>query len=176
VSTVSFARIRIGRAPSIVAVAVAIATLAAIGFTLPAEAATNPPALHMTAGPFHDTQRISLSVGPNHYFAAYSHVNILECADPKGSKKKLPTNVSGCDGNTIQANTVLVNKNGSFSEHGYELFALPNTPLLGETPDTRPVCNQTKMCVLYVGQNQERFTAPKIFSTPFEIRKSGKHS
>jgi hypothetical protein len=165
---------RIARVRSIIAVA--IATLTGIAIGLPAGAVASPPPLRLTVGPFHDTQRISISVGPNHFFAPYSHVNILECADPKGSKKYLPTSVSTCDGNTIQANTVLVNKDGSFSEHGYELFALPNRIALGEPRDNQPVCNQKKTCVLYVGQNQEKFSAPKVFSSPFEIRKSGNHS
>ena len=102
--------------------------------------------------------------------------SIIECADPGGKTKNLPVNVTACDGNTIQGNTVLVQPNGSFSEHGYQLFALPNAPTLGEQSDTRPVCNQKKVCVLYIGQNQENFTAPKMFSAPFTISKSSKHS
>jgi hypothetical protein len=130
----------------------------------------------MTSGTYHDGQHISLSVGPNHYFKAYSHVNILECGDPGGKKSRLPTSASSCDGNTIQGNTVLVNKNGSFSMSGYTLYTLPNKAELGETPDTRPVCNKKNPCVLYVGQNQLDFTAPKLFSRPFSLQKSGGHS
>ena len=33
----------------------------------------------------------------------------------------------------------------------------------------KPICNQTNSCVLYVGQNQNDFTAPKVFSAPFLI-------
>jgi hypothetical protein len=67
-----------------------------------------------------------------------------------------------------------VNKNGSFSEHGYELYALPNKPQLGELSDNQPVCNQTKSCVLYIGENQENFNSAKMFSPPFLIQSSGK--
>jgi hypothetical protein len=115
-------------------------------------------------------------VGPNHYFTPYAHVNILECADPGGKKKNLPTSAFTCDGNTIQGDTVLIAKNGSFSEHGYEIYALPNTAALGESPNGQPVCNTKKPCVLYVGQNQEKFSAPKEFSRPFTIRSSSHHS
>jgi hypothetical protein len=141
----------------------------------PAGAAV-PPTLKITPGPYHNGQKINLSVGPNHFFTPYSHVNVLECADPKGKKKDLPTSVASCDGNTIQGNTILVQKNGSFSEHGFQVYALPNASQLGESSDTKPVCNQKSSCVLYVGQNQEKFTAPKLFSPPFVMQKSGKRS
>ena len=117
-----------------------------------------------------------MSVGPNRYFTPYSRINIIECADPGGSSKNLPVSVIACDGNTIQGNSILVQRNGSFSERHYQLFALPNASSLGEPPDSVPVCNKNKMCVLYIGQNQEKFTAPKVFSAPFTISKSSRHS
>jgi hypothetical protein len=138
--------------------------------------AVGAPSLRMTSGTLHDGQRISLSVGPNHYFKPYSHVNILECADPGGKRSGLPTSASSCDGNTIQGNTVLVNKNGSFATGGYTLYTLPNKKELGELPDVRPVCNKKNPCVLYVGQNQLNFTAPKLFSRSFSLQKSGGRS
>jgi hypothetical protein len=135
--------------------------------------AVTAPALTITAGPYHDGQVINLSVGPNHYFKPYSRINIIECADPGGKTKNLPTSIVACDGNTIQGNTILVQRNGSFSEHGYQVFALPNASQLGETPDTRPICNGKQACVFYIGQNQEKFSAPKIWSPPFTVSKSG---
>ena len=138
--------------------------------------AVSAPALKITSGPYHDGQLINLSVGPNHYFTPYSRVNIIECADPGGKQKNLPTSVLACDGNTIQGNTILVQPNGSFFQHGYQLFALPNASQLGEQPDSLPVCNKKKSCVLYIGQNQEKFAAPKIFSPPFTISKSNSKS
>lgn len=138
--------------------------------------AVAPPALTITPGPYHNEQLINLSVGPNHFFKPYSRINIIECADPGGKAKNLPVSVDTCDGNTIQGVTILVQPNGSWYEHGYQLYALPNAPQLGETPDSQPVCNQKKSCVLYIGQNQEKFTAPKMFSAPFVIQKSGDDS
>src|ERR1700733_14755825 len=131
--------------------------------------AVAPPALKITTGPYHNEQLINLSVGPNHFFTPYSRINIIECADPGGKAANLPISVTGCDGNTIQGVTILVQPNGSWYEHGYQLYALPNASQLGESPDSQPVCNQKKSCVLYIGQNQEKFTAPKIFSAPFVI-------
>ena len=137
--------------------------------------AVSPPTLNVTAGPYHNGQHIAVSVGPNHYFTPYSRVNIIECADPGGDAKHLPKSVDSCDGNTIQGNTILVQRDGSFSEHGFTLYALPNASQLGETADTRPLCDQKHMCVLYIGQNQEKFSAPKMFSPPFQISKSSRH-
>jgi hypothetical protein len=137
-------------------------------------AGAGEPALSMTPGPYHEGQLINLSVGPNHYFTPYSRIIIIECADPGGKAKNLPRSVLTCDGNTVQANSVLVQPNGSFSEHRYQVYSLPNASQLGETSDTRPICNGMHACVLYIGENQEKFTAPKIWSRPFTISKSGK--
>jgi hypothetical protein len=147
----------------LVLAAVSVVLLASCG------GSSSGPSLSMPSGPFHDGQTINLSVGPNHVFTPYSHINFLECADPAGTTNNLPTSESACDGNTIQGPTVLVAADGSFSLTGYELYSLPNTPQLGEGLDNRPVCDETHDCVLYVGQNQGKFTAPKMFSQPFLI-------
>jgi hypothetical protein len=152
--------------------AVAAAFVANVGLSVGA-GATAPPALTITPGPYHNLQKITVSVGPNKFFTPYSRINIIECADAGGSAKHLPTSVLGCDGNTIQGNTVLVQRDGSFAMHGYQLFTLPNKSLLGEDPASKPACGPKKSCVLYIGQNQEKFTAPKMFSTPFTISSSG---
>ncbi len=167
---------RLGR---LIACGVGAVLPGALVVTAPAATAgaVSPPTLTITpSGPYHNAQKISVSVGPNRFFKPYARVNIIECADPGGTSKNLPVNVDTCDGNTIQGNTILVQRNGSFSIHGYQLFALPNFATLGESPDTRPVCNQKHMCVLYVGQNQINFTAPKEFSAPFAIATSNKRS
>ncbi len=160
--------------------ALAMAASVVIAFGGQAQAATAPHltviAAHPSAGHgFVNGEAVNISVGPNHLFKPYSHVNILECADPKGKKSKLPKDDSTCDGNTIQGNTVLVAKNGSFSEKNYLLYSLPNT-VLGEQGNQQPVCNTNHPCVLYVGANQNSFTAPKLFSTPMVIvgKKSAK--
>jgi hypothetical protein len=136
-------------------------------------AAAAVPTLSITPGPYHNGQLINVSVGPNRYFTPYSRIIIIECADPGGKANKLPTSVSACDGNTIQGNTILVQRNGSFSDRSYQVYALPNASQLGETADTRPICNGKHSCVFYIGQNQEKFTSPKIWSPPFSVSKSG---
>jgi hypothetical protein len=144
-----------------------VATGTMLGDTGQAEAAS--PVLTVTpGGSLHDGQTIDLSVGPNTLFTPHARVNVLECADPHGTAANLPTDLSTCDGNTIQANTVLVGANGSFSVEGYTVFQLPSTAL-GELANYQPVCNASNPCVLYIGQDQNDFTAPKIFSAAFSV-------
>ena len=120
------------------------------------------------AGPYNSGQKISISVGPNHYFERYTRIIVIECA----YRGHVPKNDSTCDGNTAPGFSILVNKNGSFSTSQYELFSLPNAKL-GEAPIDTPVCNRTHPCVLYIGQNQNDFTSPKVFSAPLVIQSAG---
>jgi hypothetical protein len=149
---------------------VAAAAMAFPSTTEPAGA--SQPTLTVTpgssSGSYRSGQMVTVSVGPNDYFTPNAKVNILECADPGATRANLPTGVSTCDGNTIQGGTILVNRDGSFSQTAYPIFSLPNA-VLGEQANWQPVCNATNACVLYVGQNQEDFTQPKLFSAPFTV-------
>jgi hypothetical protein len=100
-------------------------------------------------------------------------VNIVECAAPSGV---LPTLPNECDGNTIQGPTILPNADGSINlqtqGYGlYQVFALPDSISLGESPSSAVKCGDTAAteCVLYIGENQGDFTAPHVFSQPFFI-------
>ncbi len=154
----------------------AFGALAAPGFVLLALAATvgAGPAgavsgVTVTPGaPFTDGETVTVSVGSNSVFTPNAKVNILECADPGGSAANLPTDDSTCDGNTIQGNTVLVHGDGSLSAPNYTIYRLPSTTL-GEQPNVQPVCNESNPCVLYVGQDENDFTQPKMFSAPFTV-------
>ncbi len=115
---------------------------------------------------FHDGQTIKVSMGPNKIFVPYSLINILECADPGGTVANLPTQYIQCDGNTIQGDSVIIQPNGSFSESDYTVYKLPSRAL-GEGPTYIPVCDTTHQCVLFVTENQNDFTKPKVFSHPF---------
>ncbi|HTT86613.1 MAG TPA: hypothetical protein VMF60_04540 [Acidimicrobiales bacterium] len=122
-----------------------------------------------SAGPsFDDGETVGVSVGANTVFTPRTRVNILECADPGGTAAALPKSVSGCDGDTIQGDTVLVQADGSVSEARYTMYRLPSTTL-GEAPDVTPVCDQSHQCVLYVGEDQTDFTKAKLFSAPFAV-------
>jgi hypothetical protein len=156
------------RIPAIVAaVAAGVVTLAAGGG--PASAATPPVSMSSpSSGTMYQTgSTIKVTVAPNKVFKPGVRVNILECADKGGTTSNLPSDNSTCDGNTIQGQTIIVAKNGGVTAR-YTLYRTPNA-LLGEQSTWQPVCNATHRCVLYVGQNQDDFRQPKVFSAPFSI-------
>jgi hypothetical protein len=131
--------------------------------------ASSPPALNVSpGGNYTNTQSISVSVGSNGYFTPHSRVNVLECSDAGGKTENLPKDDTTCDGNTIQGTSIIVGNDGSFSLSQYPVYLLPSSTL-GEQSNFMPVCNQTNYCVLYVGQDQNDFTAPKVFSAPFLV-------
>lgn len=134
-----------------------------------AEAATATPALavspSLSGHPVRNGETVSISVGPNSFFDPYSRIEIMECAAPGG---QLPTSDLVCDGVTTEVTPVSVNADGSFQLPYYTLLSLP-TPVYAENPRGTPVCNLTNACVLYVGEDQNDFSRPKIFSAPFTI-------
>ena len=79
-------------------------------------------------------QSIKISVGASSRFAAYSRIEILQCAAPNGV---LPVDDTSCDGNTAQYGSVLVASDGSFDVPAYTIYQLPNSAL-GEQPAIRP--------------------------------------
>jgi hypothetical protein len=149
-----------------------LAAVATVWLAGSASAASGTVSIAPTAGkptgPYSDGETVTVSVGANSTFQPGSRVNILECADPGGSPANLPKRNSTCDGLTIQGDTVLVHSDGSVSAPGYTLYRLPS-PTLGEQANAQPVCDQNNVCVLYVGENQDDFSAPKLFSAPFEM-------
>jgi hypothetical protein len=153
-------RLRIGGA--------VLAALALVSWRAP-WAAAGSPTLTMAPAPasraYADGQSISLSVGPNSRFSPYSRIEVLECAAPKGA---LPVDDSTCDGNTAQYGSVIVAADGSFGLPAYTLYQLPNT-VLGEQRNHAPVCNAAQECVLYIGQDQNDFSQPKMFSPVFTV-------
>ena len=124
----------------------------------------------------HDGQTVAVSMGANHVFAPLSHVNIIECADPGGTRANLPTKFLECDENTIQGDTVVVSADGSFKEKSYTIYALPNAPALGEPKDGVPVCNATHQCVLLISEFQTDLSKPKVFSHSFTVDSRGTNS
>jgi hypothetical protein len=126
---------------------------------------------HGTTDLYKDGELVNVSVGSNKLFTPNLKVNILECSDPGGTAANLPKSVAACDNNTIQAETVLIQSNGSISQDAYPIYAIPNRTL-GEEASWKPVCNATHECVLYVGMNQEDFNSPKVFSAPFKVKPS----
>ena len=153
----------------------AVAVVAAVGVTTglaPATAGASAATVSLSPGsngrPYANGTSLTITVSPNSTFAPYSRIEVLECAAPNGVP---PTSDSSCDGNTANGQSVIVAKDGSFEVADYVLYSLPNRAL-AETAITKPVCNATSECVLYIGQNQNDFTQPKAFSTPFTVEPS----
>ena len=150
-------------------VALCLASTSQVVAVRVAGASGAPPAVSMTpGGPLKNGQSVAVGVGPNGYFTPNTGVKILECADPGGSSANLPKDDTACDGNTVQAGTLLVGDDGSFSVDAYPVYLLPSSAL-GEPSDSIPICNQTHYCVLYVGQDQNDFSKPRAFSAPFLV-------
>jgi hypothetical protein len=179
-----------------VAATAAAGAFAALAFALPASVpagattacsvpgdqcltAATPTGTFTPGTPFDSGQSINVVVPANNTFSSTdglgnntSAINVLECAAPNGV---LPTNPSACDGNTIQGNTILPAGDGHFTYTGYTIYALPDSVSLGESPTGQPVCGNTAAteCVLYMGNNQNDFTKPHLWSQPFKVNANG---
>ena len=169
-----------GKLASIVAVAVLAGAIAGLALASPSFASgpangTQVPSSAVPVGtytagtPFSSGQTIAVDIPSNSNLQPGASIKILECSDANGTVGNLPQNVSQCDGNTIQGDTVLVNSDGSVDYSNYTVYALPDFHSLGESKDGQPVCNTTHLCVLYVGQNQLDFRAPHFWSKPFKV-------
>src|ERR1700733_2556441 len=135
----------------------------------------------VTPGPFSSGQNINVVIPANDTFSStdglnnnHSNINILECSAPNGV---IPTTPSACDGNTISANTILPAGDGSFTFDNYPVYALPDSVTFGEG-STGPQCGDTAAteCILYIGNNQNDFTQPPLWSQPFLILANGTDS
>jgi len=158
-------------APALVLVVAAL-VLAACGGGSPSDPASAVSVGGTSNGwVFHDGQTVTVSMGANNKFKPYSHVNIVQCADPGGIKANLPTKFIQCDENTIQADTVVVEPGGSFKEKAFTFFALPSRSL-GESKGGIPICNQTHQCVLLVSEYQTDLSKPHVFSHAFTVEPS----
>ncbi len=134
-----------------------------------AAAAVSP----FTAGiPFSSGQGINIVVPANSIFVPTTGLNVVECTTLPGNLP--PTDTSFCDGLTINGPPLFPNGDGSvnfrsYTGSTYPVFALPDSISLGETPGG-PQCSVTVACVLYIGDNQNDFTAPHVWSQPFYVQ------
>ena len=94
----------------------------------------------------------------------------------------LPTTITACDGNTGYAGgTLTAEANGAVdvlndSPLGtpYTIYALPDHPMLLESPSHQPTCGtgEANECVLYVGQgggSDTGLSKPYYFTPPFQV-------
>ena len=116
-----------------------------------------------------DQTTVEVQVPANSTLVAGDSVKILECADADGRTDDLPTNSLDCDGLTIDVGkTINVGTDGTVDKTNYEIYALPSAAL-DESSNATPVCTATSACVLYIGQNQNDFTQPYVWSQPFYV-------
>jgi hypothetical protein len=132
-----------------------------------------PVGSYTVGAPFASGQNVNIVVPANSVLPADTQVNILECSAPDGV---VPTNPAACDGDTIQGPTVLPNSDGSLnlSAEGdglYTIYALPDSISLGEDASNTVTCGDTEAteCVLYIGDDQNDFTKPHVWSGPFFV-------
>jgi len=163
--------------------AIVVAALAGAGLSFGALAFASGPAngtqvpgsalpigTHTAGSPFSSGQTIEVKIPTNSDLQPGARVNILECADAGGTVANLPSDISSCDGRTIQGDTVLVNSDGSIDYANYTVYALPDAVSLGESSTSTPVCNVSHECVLFIGEDQNNFAgAPYYFSQPFFV-------
>jgi Bacterial Ig-like domain (group 1) len=123
--------------------------------------------------PFSSGQQIDVVIPANSVFAPGAGLLVVECTDPGGGTN-VPTSTSQCDGNTNSANIASwqAESTGGADFNNdtgylYTLYATPDTGI-GDTGSS-PACSLTVACILYVGENQNDFTQPHFWSTPFFI-------
>ena len=125
----------------------------------------------VTPGPFSSGQGIDVVVPANSLFSPTANILIVECSAPLGIPPTLP---SACNGDTINGNSIEPNADGSLdyqAETGltYQVFATPDSAIGDQS--SSPACGETAAteCILYIGNNQNDFTQPHVWSQPFFI-------
>ena len=116
-----------------------------------------------------DQSTVEVRVPANTTLTPGDSVKILECSDADGETDDLPTSAEMCDGLTIDTGrTIDVGQGGTVDKTDYVIYVLPSAAL-DEPKDQIPVCNATSACVLYIGQDQNDFTQPRVWSQPFYV-------
>jgi hypothetical protein len=124
-----------------------------------------------THAPFASGQPVNVVVPANSLFAPTTVVDVLECSAPDGV---VPTSPSACDANTINGPSLFSNSDGSinFQISTGQLYALFDTPdsNIGDATGS-PACGNTVAteCILYIGENQNDFRQPHVWSQPFFV-------
>ena len=116
---------------------------------------------------FAPQQSVEIKVPANSVLQPGFRANILMCGDPGAQASNLPISDIDCDGITINVGRTLdIVAGGTVDKAGYVIYQLPTRI---EPTDSVPVCNASHACVLYVGQDQNDFSRPHVWSTPFYV-------
>ena len=131
-----------------------------------------PPALNVSPhGNLTDGQTVSVSVGSNGFFTPHARSEHPRMRRPRGTSSQPAQGRHDLRREHHSGRHPSGGGDGSFSDPSYPVSALPSATL-GEQGNNQPICDQTHYCVLFVGQNQNDFTVPKVFSAPFLIAPS----
>jgi hypothetical protein len=126
------------------------------------------PAPHLARG-----ESVAVKVPKNSILQPGFRADILMCSDPGAKPSHLPANDSSCDGLTLNTGRTLdIGTTGTVDKEDYLIYKLP---LKIEPPDSIPKCNGNNACVLYVGQDQNNFTRPHVWSTAFYVGTATRH-
>lgn len=138
-------------------------------------------------GTFDSGQSVDIAVPANTVFTPGASIFVLECAAPNGVD---PTSTAACDGNTgYEGGTLSAQSDGSVdavkdtvgsgasypgSGDPYQIYALPDQYLFGESTNATPKCGlgAANECVLYIGEGgggDTGFSQPHFFSQPFQV-------
>ena len=116
-----------------------------------------------------DQTTVEVKVPANSTLTPGASVKILQCADSDGMADDIPTSAAYCDGLTINVGTTIdVASDGSVDKTDYTIYKLPSTAL-HEPSDQTTECTSTTACVLYIGQDQNDFAQPHVWSQPFYV-------
>jgi hypothetical protein len=163
-------------AAGLLVTAVTLSVMSVAGAAGPTEGTSVPdsavPIGTVTPGtPFSSGQAIDIAIPANSIFSPTQNILIIECSAPNGD---IPTLSSACNGDTINGPSIEPNADGSIGFQAatgslYQVFATPD-PALGDT-STSPACGETAAteCILYIGNDQNDFTKPHVWSQPFFI-------
>jgi hypothetical protein len=134
--------------------------------------------------PFSSGQIIKVVIPANSVLPPDGFASIYECADPGGlpANDPTPTSADQCDPESIQADTVQIQSDGSVDYEDYGVLSLPNTDTgpngLGESPGGTPICDTTHECVLLISGMptfgmlptlSDQLAGPHYFSQPFQV-------
>ena len=152
-------------------VTVYLQTGPANGSVVPGADAPTGTVAHGT--PFSSGQNINVVIPANSNLPPNTNINIVECSAPGGA---IPTSPAACDGETIQGPSIHPNTDGSVNLQSethslFTLYALPDFTTLQET--SGPACDLATACMLYIGDDQNNFTAPHYWSPAFYVNPNG---
>jgi hypothetical protein len=120
-----------------------------------------------SASRFRPQEQVEVKVPANSILQPGFRADILMCSDPGAEARNLPAEGTSCDGLTINVGRTLnIENHGAVDKKGYVIYKLPDQ---FEPKDNLPVCDATHACVLYVGQDQNDFQRPHVWSTPFYV-------